>query len=345
MAVFMSRNKLKGANLFLSDEKLQLITGQIFVGQGVLVAYELGLFKLISKTPSSIQEIAKKLDLGERAAQAIIACAGALGFVEHRKGLYLLSKLGKTYLDEKKPGSYGKVLDLLIKQNQIMNYESVKKAILLEHALINKGKGLFKSSKDLGTSKDFIDSLHYKAFKPAFFWPKLVDLKENEKFVDIGGGSGIHTIAACLHWSKLAGIVCDRPSVISFTKEYVKNFGLKNRIRLVGLDMWKDPFPKGDVYFFGDVFHDWSKEKCSFLARKSFQSLPENGKIILHEMLFNKKKTGPFLTAAYNLKMMIWTEGQQFSRSEILDLLQKVGFKKIEIKKSLGNWSLVVGTK
>ena len=109
--------------------------------------------------------------------------------------------------------------------------------------------------------------------------------------------------------------------------------------------MWKDDFPIGDIFFFGDIFHDWTEEKCLLLAKKCFNKLPKGGKIILHEMLFNNDKTGPLLTAAYNMKMMLWTEGTQYSQNEISDILKKAGFTKIKIIQALGNWSLIVGEK
>lgn len=43
---------------FMSDEKLQLITGQIFIGHAILIAHQLGLFKLICKAPLRIHQIA-----------------------------------------------------------------------------------------------------------------------------------------------------------------------------------------------------------------------------------------------------------------------------------------------
>lgn len=329
----------------LSDEQLQLITGQIFIGQGVLVAHQLGLFTLLAKSPMTIQEISESLDLQERATQALIACAGAHYLIECQNGFYQLSPLGKLYLDERREGYYGKVLDLLIQENKIMNFDYVKKSIESNLPQVTDEKNLFNSVDNLSSTKSFIDALHYKAFRPAFYWTKIVNLKNKKKFVDLGGGSGIHTIAACLNNPTLFGTVCDRASVISFTKEYIQEFDLESRIKTAILDLWHDPFPEGDVYFLGDIFHDWNKEKCEFLAKKCFDSLAKNGQIILHEMLFHDDKTGPFLTAAYNMKMMLWTEGQQFSGNEVRDVLLKAGFKRINVQKSLGNWSIVVGIK
>lgn len=63
-------------------------------------------------------------------------------------------------------------------------------------------------------------------------------------------------------------------------------------------------------------------------------------------MLFNQKKTGPFFTAAYNINMMLWTEGQQFSGAELVAILHEAGFTDIEVLATgFGEWSIVTGKK
>ncbi len=332
-------------NLLFSDEKLQLITGQIFVGHGILICYQLGLFELLNKKSMTIKDLSVETKLSERAVQALISCACVLKLIQKNHRFYCLSPLGKVFLDKTKKSYYGDVFELFVQENNIMNYENIKKAILTNKSQVNNGKELFFEKDSLCNTEKFIKSLHQKAFNPAFFWSSKINFLKHKKIIDIGGGSGIHTIAVCLNNPHIEGIVCDRQSVLPFTKRYIADFNLESRIKVNKLDMWKDEFPIGDVYFWGDIFHDWDKDKCLYLAKKCFCSLKKNGKIIIHEMLFNDKKTGPLLTAAYNMKMMVWTQGQQFSRSEIKDLLKKVGFSNIKIKKSLGNWSIIIGEK
>lgn len=329
----------------LSDEKLQMITAQIVIGQSVLVGYELGLFTLLSKKSMTIDKIAKSLNITIRAAQAIVSSACSLNLIEFKKPFYQLSLIGKRYLNPNNPEYYGQVLDLFIQENEIMNYKTIKNAILTNLSQVDNGKVLFKAKNNVGDSDNFVKAIHQKAFNPAFYWPKKIDLSKFRTFADIGGGSGIHTISACLNNQKLKGIVCDRKNVISFTQKYIKSFKLNNRIKTINFDMWNDNFPDADIYFFGDIFHDWSKDQCLYLTKQSYKFLPKNGLIILHEMLFNNEKTAPFLTSGYNMKMMLWTEGQQFSKYEIKSLLENVGFQKIKILKSLGNWSLIIGVK
>lgn len=328
-----------------SDEKLQQVTGQIFVGQGVLLAHKLGIFILLAQEPQTIRMIADNLELEERAIQSMVSCAGTLNLVEYSNGKYQLSPIGQRFLNPKSSSYYGDVFDLLVKKNRIMNFDTIEQSILSNSPQVDPSGDIFSDKDGVGSTKSFISALHQKAFSAAFQWVKVVNLSNYSHFIDIGGGSGIHTIAACLYNSKLKGLVCDRKPVLPYTKEYIDKFDLSSRINIMQLDMWNDYFPKGDVCFFGDIFHDWNREQCVFLARKCFESLTNGGIIVLHEMLFNEEKTGPFLTSAYNLKMMLWTQGQQYSFSEMESILQEAGFKEIQVKPSLGNWSVVIGKK
>ncbi|NGX60487.1 MAG: 3-hydroxy-5-methyl-1-naphthoate 3-O-methyltransferase [Chlamydiae bacterium] len=330
----------------ITDEKLQLITGQILVGQAILLAYKLGLFKCLSNGPKSLDELVLSMNLSERSIQSLISCAAALDFVKFNSGKYSLSLIGNKYLNENKTEYYGSVLDLLIEQNEIMSLSSVERAILQNTPQVDNGIDIFSDRMGLGNTNKFVSALHHKAFAPAFHWPTLLNLNPYKKLVDIGGGSGIHTIAACKFNSSLRGLVCDRKPVLEHSNAYIDAFQLNDRVSTTEIDLWEgDYFPEGDICFFGDIFHDWDPGKCLVLAKKCFNTLPKDGLIILHEMLFNEQKTGPFLTSAYNLKMMLWTEGQQFSFSELKTILKKTGFYKIRKIKSLGNWSIVIGEK
>ena len=93
------------------------------------------------------------------------------------------------------------------------------------------------------------------------------------------------------------------------------------------------------------IFHDWPPERCQFLARKSFESLPTGGRIVIHEMLFNDSRTGPFAVAAFNVDMLIAMPGQQYSKRELSTVLKEAGFRQIEVKPAFGYWSIVTGVK
>ena len=69
------------------------------------------------------------------------------------------------------------------------------------------------------------------------------------------------------------------------------------------------------------------------------------GRIVVHEMLFNDERTGPFSVAAFNVDMLVAMPGQQYSGKEISTMLGDAGFCDVEIKPTFGYWSIVVGRK
>ena len=128
-------------------------------------------------------------------------------------------------------------------------------------------------------------------------------------------------------------------------REIVVNYGLDDRISTHIGDLWEGSFPAANLHFYGMIFHDWPLERCRQFARKSFASMPTGGRIIVHEMLFNNDRTGPFPVEAMNVTMLESMPGQQYSGREITQMLQEAGFINLEVKPTFGYWSIVTGVK
>ena len=54
------------------------------------------------------------------------------------------------------------------------------------------------------------------------------------------------------------------------------------------------------------------------------------GHILIHEMLYKDEKTGPFPMAAFSMIILGWTEGEQYSGTEISEMLREAGFGNIQ---------------
>ena len=128
-------------------------------------------------------------------------------------------------------------------------------------------------------------------------------------------------------------------------QEFIVQYGLQDRIKTRVADMWNDPFPEADLHFYSNIYHDWPAERCRFLTEKSFKSLEPGGRIIIHDVLYNDEKTGPFAPAAYSMLMMGWTEGESYSGLELSGMLKEAGFHDIEVHPTFGYYSIVTGLK
>ena len=177
-------------------------------------------------------------------------------------------------------------------------------------------------------------------------WPEAADLSEHQLLLDIGGGSGVHSIGAIHRWTHLKAVIFDLAPVCEVAQEFIKREGLTSSITTQEGDIWDDPFPEADIHFYSNVYHACPPEKCRFLTRKCFESLKPGGRIILHELLYNEEITGP--STATELKVVMLLAGEkdhQHSGRSLSEMLAEAGFTDIEVKSTYGYLGIVTGKK
>jgi cyclopropane fatty-acyl-phospholipid synthase-like methyltransferase len=313
---------------------------------GVLVAHNLKLFSLLDDRPQTLTEVATQLQIHSRPAAALLTLSASVGLVQLKEGHYSLTPLAEDYFLERSPTYFGGFLDMVIAQDRVFSFDHVKKAVLTNSSQVYDSQKLFQSHEEqFALAKAFTQGMHGHSMAAALNWQNAIDLSSHKLLLDIGGGSGAHAIGAALHWSSLAAIVFDLPPVCEVAQKFITEHGVENQVTTQPGDMWNDPYPFADVHFYADIYHDWPPEKGRFLTQKSFDSLSSGGRILIHEMLYDDAKTGPTTTATYDMAMLLWTEGQQYSGQELSTLLSEVGFTAIESKPTFGNWSIVTGCK
>lgn len=313
--------------------------------QAVLVAHDLGLFRMLEGRPRTLSELCAAAGLSGRAGEALVAVCAAAGLLERNgREEIALTAASRHYLLPSSPTYMGAVFDMLIDQSQRVTFSAVRNAVLADRA---QGRAaIFEdNAADPGLARAFTAMMHAHSVAPAMAWPSRVDLEGCRTMLDVGGGSGAHAIAAAQAWPALHSIVLDVPLVCRFAEEYIAESGVQNRVHTHAADMWRDPFPAADVHFYSDVLHDWSPERCRELLDKSYRSLPAGGRIVVHEMLLDDAKDGPFAVAASSVAMLVWCDGQQFSGPELVTLLRDAGFRDCEVVPTFGYWSAISGWK
>jgi len=80
----------------------------------VLAAHRLKLFPLLASGPCTVSDVCTALNIKQRPAQAILAAASALGFVQSTDGTYSLTPLSEKYLLDTSPTYMGSWWDLSI---------------------------------------------------------------------------------------------------------------------------------------------------------------------------------------------------------------------------------------
>jgi hypothetical protein len=313
----------------------------------VHVAHGVGVFPLLANGPQTLEQVCQALGLKRRAAEAILAVCTSHGLLEFRDGQYALTTVAEDYLLPTSPTYFGGQFDWNLAHPELLALDRLQRAVLTDQPqACAGGQPTFSAfEEEAAMAKQFTHAMHSASMGPATAWPEKIDLSGHHMLLDVGGGSGAHAIGALRQWPHLRGSVLDRPPVCEVVREYATKYGLANRLTTHSADMWNDPYPAADLHFYGMIFHDWPAEQCRFLTRKSFASLPPGGRIIVHEMLFNAERTGPFSVAAFNMAMLVHLDGEQYSGHELTRFLGEAGFTDIQITPTFGYWSIISGRK
>lgn len=341
----------KQLELLENDSALQIfnILLNLPAVAGLHVAYGLNIFEILASHQSmSMEELSDIIKIQNRPLQALLSMCASLELIKTSpNNMFFLTDSAKKLFLKESPFYLGKMLDVNLMNEDVFSFKSMKNAVLENAPQVYGGKALFKTNEEqVKLAKYFTHCMHGKSMGMSAFWPNKINLSKNHCIADIGGGSGAHSIAAVTRWPHLKAIVYDRPFVTEVAQEYIQQFDLNENIQTQIGDMWQDPLPETDIHFYSDIFHDWTIDQCKILAEKSYAALKPKGRILIHEMLFDDNKTGPQSVSSYNLLMLLWTQGQQLSKKELVNLLEEVGFVNIKVHPTgLGDWSIVEGQK
>jgi hypothetical protein len=327
------------------DRPLWDVVTAIWGYPAILVAHKLKLFERLAIKPLTLGEICAALKIGRRPATALLALCASRGFIAFQDGFYSLTPVSEDYLLPSSPTYFGWFLDASTPVVQPW-FEKILAAVATDQpqgASSDPG-GVFASWQAERAVRN-TRAMHSASMAAALAWPGQLDLSHHKVMLDVGGGSGAHAIGAATIWPQLTGVVLDQGPICEVAREFAEQHGLSDRVFVYPADFFADPFPAADLHFYGMILHDWPPERGCFLVRKSFESLPAGGRIIVHEMLFDDHHTGPFPAAAFNLTMLVTMLGQQYSGAEIATMLAQAGFTGIQIKPTFGYWSIVVAAK
>jgi protein-L-isoaspartate O-methyltransferase len=301
----------------------------------LLVAHDLKLFDCLSDGPRRLEDICGALGVAAHPAEALLIALQALGLVRSQDGRYALTPLAEEALLERSPTYFGWYLDREIANEAVFSFASLREAVRTDSPLQQRGDRAM-----------FARAMHSMSMGAALAWPEAIDLSGHRVLLDIGGGSGAHSIGAALRWPHLQVVLFDKdPEVLRVAEEFIARYGVQGRIRAQIGDMLDDPLPPADVHLFSAIYHHWPPERCRLLTAKSYASLPPGGRLLIHERLFDDSRSGPFPVVALHLPALLRGEGGRYSAGAYAEMLRGAGFVDIAVKPTVGYWSIVSGRK
>jgi len=167
------------------------------------------------------------------------------------------------------------------------------------------------------------------------------------RILDLGGGSGVYSIAFAKASPEVQCEILDLPEVVPLTAEYVNQAGVSTQVSLRAGDMLRDDFGSGyDVIMLNAICHMFSEEQNQDIFRRAHQALGRNGRLVVQDFILNPDKTGPQQAALFSLNMLVATEaGASYNESEYSGWMKAAGFTEVRRIDLPGPSGLIVGLK
>jgi predicted O-methyltransferase YrrM len=175
---------------------------------------------------------------------------------------------------------------------------------------------------------------------------KRIDLSGATRLLDIGGGTGIYSIALLLHNPQLTAIVLDRPEVLRVAEEMAQRYGVQDRLELVPGDMFVGTLPQDcDVMLLSNILHDWDVPQCQELIGRCAAALPGGGRLLIHDVFLNDDLSGPLPIALYSAALFTLTEGRAYSAAEYRTWLERAGLQVSPVVPTLIHCGVLAATR
>ncbi|KAK7258429.1 hypothetical protein RIF29_24006 [Crotalaria pallida] len=147
------------------------------------------------------------------------------------------------------------------------------------------------------------------------------------RLVDVGGGLGVNLKLITSKYPNVKGVNFDLPHVI-------ENAPVFPGVEHVAGDMFES-VPKGDAIFMKWILHDWSDEHCSKLLKNCYKAIPDDGKLIVVDMILpTVPEATPSAKFGYGSDLIMLTQnpgGRERNQQEFMELATSSGFSGIKL--------------
>uniref|UniRef100_F6Q8S7 Acetylserotonin O-methyltransferase like n=1 Tax=Monodelphis domestica TaxID=13616 RepID=F6Q8S7_MONDO len=217
---------------------------------------------------------------------------------------------------------------------------AVKEGTNQNHQIFEKkAQNLFQDTfyHSRETKLRFMNAMHCIIKVTARDVATAFDLSGFRSACDLGGCTGALAHVLVQEYPDLHVTVFELPDVIENISCFQPLGQGSSRITFTPGDFFKDNIPKADLYILSRILHDWSDDKIDILLSKISDTCKPGSGLLLAEMVLDKKRRHGRSAWLQSLNMLVQTEGKERSCFEYRCLLERHGFRNVQIVQT-GNW-------
>ena len=300
-----------------SAQAILALAGGFRASRTVLAAWELDVFTAIGAGAASA-EVAARIGADARATDRLLNALVALGLLDKEDGRFTLTPAAARHLVRGQP----EALNGLDHTAHLYRGWSTLDAAVRAGGSVRRDAG-----DDPAATEAFIAAMHTRARHSADALAAQLDMSGVRRVLDVGGGSGVFSMAFCRARPGLTAVVLDRPEVVALTRKYADQAGMAGRIETVADDYHTAEFGEGfDLVLFSSVVHINGPDENRALMGKAYDALLPGGRIVVADYVMEPDRTTPADGALFALNMLVNTAaGDTYTEAEIGGWLTAAG--------------------
>ena len=271
----------------------------------IIAANRLGIFDRLAGKPVTAKQVADGLKLSLKGSERLLNALAGLGIVTKEKDQFHMSLAWRKYLtkagDHSMQQWIGLMSDLIPVWTQLPDF-------------IRSGNPITSIMEMLGSDPErmraFINAMHDKGLKATSMLARELPVGDATRMLDVGGGPGTYS----LEWAKLhknlKATIFDIAPVLEVARDYIKRYGLEDRVDTKPGDFNTDDLGSGyDLVLLANILHMYPPEAGKKLVAKAVKALVPGGRIIIHGFCTDNDRTSPIEDSLFSLTMGMMTEG------------------------------------
>lgn len=317
------------------DPIIQIMNG-LEKGLLLMAALKYDLFSILKNGRQTAEEIASKTDTNPGFMGTILNTLVSAGLLTKKDSTFSNTPLAATYLVKESPFFQGTLLDYWYDKEIQWRWNNLPQ-IIKEGPIQKKGriegvKNWFDKRFTYAMAESEIGAKGglYAAVKAL---SSLPEFQKAKRLLDAGGGHGLHSIGFAQENPNLQAFVFDLPPVIEITREFIKKYQMEDRVHTIEGDFYSNDLGNNyDIVFGSHAFYR-ERELLLPVLLKIKNSLNKNGLFISKQWVINKERTGPLISAFFELTlaMISGKEGTYLhTLGDFNDILNEAGFEKCQ---------------
>ena len=154
----------------------------------------------------------------------------------------------------------------------------------------------------------------------------------------IGGGPGLIGTAIVASHPGMSGVIFDQPAVARVAQAFIEEYGLDDRMEVMGGDYMTDPIGEGYDLIWAKNTLNFARDDMDSMVAKIYDSLSPGGVFISFCEGLIRERTKPDAMVLSTISPSFVGQDMCFDQGEIADSMLRVGFRSVRSRTLATDW-------